>query len=176
MQDANNQPQAGQPSVKFVRPGESRGDTSQRGPQSVLSLARGWSMRADIGKRLQFPREITTTSLRPDIVLWSTATKSAILIDLTIPWEEGIQAAHERKAAKYSDLADECREAGRSTTIYSVEVGCQGFVGTSTTRLLRGVGTTGAKLQRVTKALAEEAGKGSFWLLLRKRDNNWWSR
>ena len=175
-QDANNQPLARQLPVKFVRPGEGRGDTSRRGPRSVLSLARDWSMRADIGKQLQFPREITTTSLRPDIVLWSAAAKSAMLIELTIPWEEGIQAAYERKAAKYADLAAECREAGWSTTIYPVEVGCRGFVGTSTTRLLRDVGTTGAKLRRVTKALAEEAEKGSFWLWLRRRDKNWGSR
>ena len=69
-------------------------------------------MRADIGKQLQFPREITTTSLRPDIVLWSAATKVVMLIELTIQWEEGIQAAYERKSAKYTDLAAECRESG----------------------------------------------------------------
>ncbi|XP_061749210.1 uncharacterized protein LOC133547614 isoform X2 [Nerophis ophidion] len=174
--EANSQPIAKQHSVMFVRPGEGKGDTSRRGPRSVLSLARDWSMRADIGKQLQFPREITTTSLRPDIVLWSAVTKSAMLVELTIPWEEGIQAAYERKAAKYADLAAECREAGWSTTIYPVEVGCRGFVGTSTIRLLRDVGLTGAKLRRETKALAEEAEKGSFWLWLRRRDKYWGSR
>ncbi|XP_061748367.1 uncharacterized protein LOC133546664 [Nerophis ophidion] len=174
--EANSQPIAKQHSVMFVRPGEGKGDTSRRGPRSVLSLARDWSMRADIGKQLQFPREITTTSLRPDIVLWSAVTKSAMLVELTIPWEEGIQAAYERKAAKYADLAAECREAGWSTPIYPVEVGCRGFVGTSTIRLLRDVGLTGAKLRRETKALAEEAEKGSFWLWLRRRDKYWGSR
>lgn len=34
------------------------------------------------------------------------------LIELTVPWEEGLEAAHKRKQAKYSDLAAECREAG----------------------------------------------------------------
>ncbi|CAJ1085723.1 LOW QUALITY PROTEIN: protein-glutamine gamma-glutamyltransferase 2-like [Xyrichtys novacula] len=75
-----------------------------------VSQARDWSMRADIGQQLQFPREITTTSLWPDIVLWSAAAKSAMLIELTVPWEEGIHAAYEWKAAKYSDQVAECRE------------------------------------------------------------------
>lgn len=79
------------------------------------------------------------------------------------------------KVAKYSELAAECREAGCSTTISPVEVVCRGFVGTTTTRLLRDVGTTGATLRRVTKALAEEAEKGSFWLWLRRRDKKWGS-
>lgn len=57
-------------------------------------------------------------------MLWSAATKSAIFKELTIPWEEGIQAGYERKAAKYSELAAESKEAGWSTTIYPVEVGC----------------------------------------------------
>ena len=45
-------------------------------------------------------------------MLWSAATKVVMLIELTIPWEEEIQAAYERKAAKYTDLAAECRESG----------------------------------------------------------------
>ncbi|KAJ8279317.1 hypothetical protein COCON_G00063830 [Conger conger] len=56
--------------------------------------------------------------------------RSVHLIELTIPREEGIEAAFERKKAKYSELAAECREAGWKTTIYPVEVGCRGYVGT----------------------------------------------
>ncbi|CAJ1057875.1 hypothetical protein ROHU_025510 [Xyrichtys novacula] len=151
--DANKQPTARQSSIRFVRQGEDKGDTSRQGPRSVLSQARDWSMRQN---SYSSPREITTTSLRPDIMLWSAAAKSAMLIELTIPWEEGIHAAYERKAAKYSDLAAECKEAGWSTTIYPVEVGCRGFVSTSTTKLLCDVGTTRAKLRRETKALGRQ--------------------
>ena len=81
-------------------------------------------MRVDLDRQLRFPVEITATSLRPDLVVWSTKAKSVLLIELTIPAEEGIEAAYERKKAKYSDLAAECREAGWKTTIYPVEVGC----------------------------------------------------
>ncbi|KAJ8356842.1 hypothetical protein SKAU_G00196360 [Synaphobranchus kaupii] len=82
----------------------------------------------------------------------------------------GIEAAFERKKTKYSELAAECREAGWKTTIYPVEIGCRGFVGQSTTRLLRDAGVAGGKLKKATKELAEEVEKGSFWLWLRRKD------
>lgn len=130
-------------------------------------------MRVDLSRQFQFPCEITTTSLRPDIVVWSTKAKAVLLIELTVPLEEGIEATFERKKTKYSELAAEYREAGWRTTIYPVEVGCRGFVGLSTTHLLRDTGVTGGKLKKATKELAEEAEKGSFWLWLRRKDKCW---
>lgn len=132
-----------------------------------------WNMRVDLDKQLRFPVEIIATSLRPDIVVWSTKAKAVLLIELTIPAEEGMEAAYERKKAKYSELAAECREAGWKTTIYPVVVGCRGYMGLSTTRLLRDVGVTGGNLKKATKELAEEAEKGSFWLWLRRKDKSW---
>lgn len=136
-------------------------------------MAQDCSMRADLGRRLQFPREITSTSLQPDIVLWSSTTKLVLLIELTIQWEAGVEAAWEPKRLKYSDLAEECRKAGWRTTIYLVEVGCCGFVGTSAVHLLREMGVCGASLQKASKDLADEAEKSSFWLWLKRRDTSW---
>lgn len=59
----------------------------------------------DLEKQLQFPREIPRT-----LVIWSAACKMALMVELTIPWEGGLEAAHEQKHAKYCDLAAECRE------------------------------------------------------------------
>ncbi len=46
-------------------------------------------MRVDLDRQLCFPVEITATSLRPDIVVWSTKAKSVLLIELIIPAEGG---------------------------------------------------------------------------------------
>ncbi len=46
-----------------------------------------------MGKKLQFP-EVIHTALRPDIVLWSEKDHKIILIELTVPWEEGCEEAH----------------------------------------------------------------------------------
>lgn len=119
-------------------------------------------MRVNLDRKLQFPTEITTTSLRPDIVVWSTEARVGILIELTVPMEEGIEAAFERKRGKYLELAAECLEVDWKISIYPVEVGFRGCMGLSTTRLLRDVGLTGGRLRKATKALAEEAEKGVF--------------
>ncbi|KAL7888544.1 hypothetical protein AOLI_G00035180 [Acnodon oligacanthus] len=52
-----------------------------------------------------------------------TAAKKVLIIELTIPWEEGMSVAYEHKRLKYSDLAAECREGGWIVTIHPVEVG-----------------------------------------------------
>ena len=159
--------------INFVTEGGGRRNTRPRETSRPFAPNQEWEMRVDLDRQLRFPTEITTTSLRPDIVVWSSKAKAVHLIELTVPMEEGIEAAFERKKAKYSELAAECRDAGWNTTIYPVEVGCRGFVGLSTIRLLKDTGVTGGTLKKATKELAEEAEKGSFWLWLRRKDKCW---
>lgn len=47
-------------------------------------------MRVDLKKQLKFLEEIT---LKPDIVLWSRASKQVVLLELTVPWEERMEDA-----------------------------------------------------------------------------------
>lgn len=69
-------------------------------------------MRVDLGKRLKFPNNITTVSLRPDIILWSAIEKHVLMIELTVSWEERIQEAYERKKLQDAILLAECQEQG----------------------------------------------------------------
>ncbi|VDI13370.1 Hypothetical predicted protein [Mytilus galloprovincialis] len=64
---------------------------------------------------MSFPAEIAATSLRPDIVIWSPGTRQAVLLELTVPWEDRIEEAYERKMAKYQQLVEDCkqRDGGR---------------------------------------------------------------
>ena len=66
-----------------------------------------WELLVDLKPQLVFPPEITSTSSRPDIVIWSKNAKTVIIIELTIPWEENVEAAHERKMLKYQGLTVE---------------------------------------------------------------------
>ena len=133
--------------------------------RSLLTPGGDWNFRVDLDRQLKFPSEITTTSLRPDITLWSPSVKTVILAELTVPWEGGMEAAFERKE-KYTELAAECREAGWSTVICPVEVGCREFIGTSIQRLLRNVGVTGPKLKKASKDLA--GGKSKLLAVAKK--------
>ncbi len=90
-----------------------------------------------------------------------------------MPWEEGLEAAYERKKAKYADLVAECRESGWNVRLYPVEVGARGFVGRSASCMLKDLGLRGGTLSRSTKELSEEAEKASHWLWLKQRDKAW---
>jgi len=48
----------------------------------ILQQASDWTLQADLDKKLQFPN-IVQTSLRPDIVIQSTATKCLVIVELT---------------------------------------------------------------------------------------------
>lgn len=79
-------------------------NTSQK-QRSALTGGCKWDLRVDLDWQLRFPSEITTTNLRPDIILCSTTAWAAITTELTVPWEAGMEAAYERK--KSLDLTAE---------------------------------------------------------------------
>lgn len=87
-----------------------------------------------------------------------------LMVELTVPWEEGMEAAFERKKEKYTKQAAVCSQAGWRAVIYPGEVGCQGYTVTSMQRFLRFPGITGTELRKVLKDLAEEAKQRSFLL------------
>jgi hypothetical protein len=61
------------------------------------------------------------------MVLWSETGKKIIFIELTVPWEEGCEEAHERKLSKYQELLESCRAKKWSAWLFPVEVGARGF-------------------------------------------------
>lgn len=126
-----------------------------------------------MGKQLVFPSEIATTTLRPDLVLWSPSIKKVYIIELTVPWEDSMEEAYERKHLRYADLAAEARHRGWKTEVRPVEVGCRGFVGTSTTKLLRDLGVKGKNQRAAIKAASEAAERSSQWLWLKRNDPSW---
>jgi len=70
--------------------------TSNAKKQGILQQASDWTLQADLDKKLQFP-DIVQTSLRPDIVIQSTAIKQLVIVELTVPWEERCQSEYELK-------------------------------------------------------------------------------
>lgn len=61
-------------------------------------------MRVDLNQQLQFPSEITASLLQPVIVLRSNSANTVIMAEPTIPWEEGMETAFDRKKEKYREL------------------------------------------------------------------------
>ena len=84
-------------------------------------------MVADIGRRMSFPQQVAVTQSRPDIVLWSAASRQVVMLELTVPWEERVEEANERKRLKYQQLVEDCQSNRYKTWCLPVEVGCRGL-------------------------------------------------
>ena len=124
-------------------------------------------------QRLIFPPEIITTNLRPDLVLWSTLQKLLFIVELTVLWEAAVGEAYERKRLKYSDIATKAEQRGWRAQVLPVEVWCRGFVATSTTKLLKGMGVRGQAFRQAVKSLSNAAERSSSWLWIKRQDPNW---
>ena len=161
--------------VQFVREGEkNRGAKSgRRQGGGRLVGASDWEMQVDLGGKLVVPQEIVCTNLRPDIVLWSVREKTVYFIELTVPWENSVEAAFERKKARYADLKTESEQRGWKTRVRPVEVGCRGFVAGSAVSLLRELGVQGQNLRKTVREMSDEAARSSQWIWIRRNSSNW---
>ena len=156
-------------SITFVRAGQ-KANHQPKSSGGLLATARDWQLQVDLGRQLKIPANIATTSLRPDMVLTSESTKQVVLLELTVPWEDRIEEANERKRAKYSELTAECRSNGWKARCEPVEIGCRGFAGHSLQRVFKLLGVRGLQLRKATKNILEAAEKASRWLWIRRGD------
>ena len=89
--------------IQFVRTGQrlpAPSHITQRKPlvsQAILLQANDWTFLYELEGQLQFPIEPAVTSLRPDVVLFSRSSKTVALLELTVPQEDNLHLAHDRK-------------------------------------------------------------------------------
>ena len=96
--------------INFIRAGE-KPRITPRATAGLLNTAQDWQLSVDLGSQLKFPQHVVKTTLRPDIILVSEATKNVVMLELTVPWEERMEEAFERKREKHDTTATD--EAGR---------------------------------------------------------------
>lgn len=97
------------------------------------------------------------TTLRPDMVFVLEATKQLVMLELTVPWEHGIEESFERKRAKYEKLTSECRNMGWKAWCQPIKVSCRGFAGWSLGRALKQLGIIGLHIRRAIKNITDAA-------------------
>lgn len=61
----------------------------------------------EIAKWTELQRVKAVTSLRPDMTLASKSTKTILIAELTVPWEDRLAISHQLKKAKCQNLIDE---------------------------------------------------------------------
>ena len=92
--------------ITFVKEG-ARSENKKRWKASILDRGGDWELRVDMGRKLVF-LEIVDTTLRPDMMLWSRQANT--IIELTVPWEENYDEAHQRKSLTYTYVIPDCKE------------------------------------------------------------------
>ena len=122
-----------------------------------------------------FPPEIVDTVRRPDILIWSTTSKIAILVELTCPAEEGILKARKRKNERYEKLITSIKCTWGMCRLFTIEVGARGFVSHTVRKFLRCVGFSYAHTTRICKQLSAISARCSHIIWL-SRDSKHWDR
>lgn len=115
--------------IAFVRGGE-QVIPARRSPAGILISARDWQLLVDLEWQLKFPSH------------WCLRPQSKLL-ELTVPWEDRLEEASERKLSKYAGLISDCQQAGWRTRCFPVEEECSGFAARSLARALSNLGIEG---------------------------------
>lgn len=82
-------------------PSRGKAPAPAKGPGWAAPNSKKWKFLVGLGRQLRFQDTISVTTLRPDIVLMSMATKQLVLLELTVPWEEWLEEVQKKKRASF---------------------------------------------------------------------------
>ena len=134
LQRENNHPPANLPFIHVVREGcpQLPNRNQSRRPlfnNDTLRCASDWKILFNIdGGYQNFPMEIAATSQRLNIVIYSLSLHTVLLIELTVPLEDRVAAAHNFKTARYASLMSASETNGFKAIYFAVQVGSRGFI------------------------------------------------
>ena len=137
--------------------------------QKFQYQATEWKVSADLKTSLQFPVHIIQTEKRPDIVAWFNSKKSVLLIELTVPWEENREEAHELKKNWYKIPCADRVEKGWICNVIPIEAGCCGFPGHSVISFVSKIGITGCSSKVTSYRLQTMVLYASSWIWVRAK-------
>ena len=92
-------------------------------PIKIKFVKTGWVLLGDLDGTFSFPLHIASTELRPNITIFSNKLQRVILVELTCPCEENMEAWHNIKVNKYLPLKSVTENNGWSVDLFAVEVG-----------------------------------------------------
>ena len=161
--DKNENPNQIRKKIHFLKEGErpNKEGKISKTDDSYLNSANDWQLEVDLDRRLKVPPEITTTNLRPDMMLISWQTKQVSFIELTVPSEDRIEVSGELKKTKYEAIAVEGRQKGWRVRIWAVEVGCRGFPASSMAAFMKEIGYRGKEGKKVIEEIGHSAERAS---------------
>ena len=141
---------------------------------SLLEVCMDWHIATDLKHDLIFPTEIALTTKRPDIVIWSVKAKKVFVIELTVPYEENFDWAHQRKSEKYEDLREQCVRNGWITNVFPIKVGCRGLIANSTSAFLANLWLPPSVKRKYMEMIQDKALTASAWIWQSHRVTTIW--
>jgi hypothetical protein len=100
--------------------------------------------------------------------------RAVILLELTVPAEEGLDAAKLRKEAKYTKLLESISESNYwKPQLLTLEVGARGLVSTRAYRAFTILGFTAVEAKKLCKSVSEVAARCSFAIFLAHKQKTW---
>ena len=158
--------------IKFVKSGRTPLAKSKQKLKPDERWLGSWKIAVDLETPLVFP--LVTTEKRPDMVIWREAKKKAVIMELTVSWEDNIKAAEERKDNRYKDLVKRCKEDGWEVDYYHIGIGARGFIEKGFIHLLKSrFGFSQSETKKLVTAIQRIVEKASMWLWLKRNDDNW---
>ncbi len=155
-----------QQKVYFLRGGFSLPCTKHKLPSrsDILAEANDWTVAADLEGLRHYPQLLRDSGRRPDVVLASSSSDAFILVELTVPWEDRIEASNVLKTEKYSGLAKDLEGSGFRVKLMAVEVGVRGLVGKSAYKFLTQIGLSSRERTKAMTKMSEVAEAASCWI------------
>ena len=158
--------------INFVREGKEPSSKNTRQTRADKRWSGRWKIAVDLETPIVFP--LVASAQRPDIVMWSDEKKEAVIMELTVSWEDNIKAAEQRKLERYEELIERCEEDGWGVDYYHIGVGARGFIDKTFISLLRNrFGFNQSEVSKLSSELQEAVGKASMWLWLKRNDPSW---
>ena len=139
----------------------------------IIHTANDWQMLVYLRRKLVIPPDIAVTTLRPDIGIISRSSRNILLLELTVPWEENSETAHEMKTAKYQELCEEIRSNGWKVTYTAIEVGCRGFSSHTLWSAMKVLGIRGRERRGMITEVDKRTMESSNWIWMMRDDKQW---
>ena len=151
--------------IQFVKEGNiSKTARRNMRKSSLFEGCTDWHVATDLKHNFIFPTEIALTTKHLDIVIWSVKAKKVFVIELTAPFEENFDWAHQRKLEKYEDLREQCVRNGWITNVFPIEVRCRGFIANSTSVFLTNFRLPPSDKTKYIEKIQDKALTASAWI------------
>ena len=132
--------------------------------RDILAEANDSTVAADLEGLRHYPQLLRDSGRKPDVVLASSLSDAFILVKLTVPWEDRIEASNVLKTEKYSDLAKDLEDSDFRVKLMPVEVGARGLVGKSAYTFLTQIGLSSRERTKAMTKMSEAAEASSCWI------------